>query len=224
MKKRSFWRDNGLALAMLACFLVFVTGQTLTGWRDNNNDALLHHSATLSLGEYLLSGAFYEGLFENWESEFLQMGAYIVLTVFLFQRGSSESKDPDGSNAVDEAPDKHRGDKDAPGPVKTGGWKLALYKHSLSSVFFAAFFLSFVGHLIGGAKAYSDELKDYGHAPVSPLEYLTTARFWFESLQNWQSEFLAMFCIVVASIYLREQGSPESKPVWAPHSKTGEDG
>lgn len=197
---------------MFACFLLFVMGQTLTGWHDNNNDALLHHDATLSLGEYLLSGAFYEALFENWESEFLQMGAYIVLTVFLFQRGSWESKDPDSDNAVDESPDAHGGDRDVPGPVKAGGWKLAFYKHSLSIAFFAAFFLSFTGYLIGGAKAYSDELKDYGHAPVSPLEYLATARFWFESLQNWQSEFLAMFCIVVAWIYLREQGAPESKP------------
>lgn len=224
MTKRSFWRDNGLALAMFGCFLVFVIGQTLAGWHDNNNDALLHHSATLSLAEYLLSGAFYEGLFENWESEFLQMGAYVVLTVFLFQRGSSESKDPDEPNPVDEAIEDHRDEKDVPGPVKAGGWKLAIYKHSLSIAFFAAFFLSFVGHLIGGAKAYSDELKNYGHAPVSPLQYLTTARFWFESLQNWQSEFLAMFCIVVASIYLREHRSPESKPVWAPHSKTGAEG
>ncbi len=224
MQKRSFWRDNGLALAMFGCFLVFVVGQTLVGWHDNNNDALLHHDATLSLGEYLLSGAFYEALFENWESEFLQMGAYIVLTSFLFQRGSSESKALDKQNTVDERAEDHQDDPDAPGPVKAGGWKLKLYKHSLSLAFFGFFLLSFVGHLIGGSKAYSDELKDYGHAPVSPLQYLTTARFWFESLQNWQSEFLAVFAIVVLSIWLRQQGSPESKPVFAPHMETGSEG
>lgn len=220
MKKQGFWRGNGLAIAMLVCFLLFVSGQIFAGWHDNNNDALLHHDKTLSLGEYLVSGANLEALFENWESEFLQMSAYIVMTVFLFQRGSSESKDPDKPNPVDEPIKDHLDEKDAPAPVKAGGWKLAIYKHSLS----LAFAVAFIGHLIGGAKAYSDELKDYGHAAVSPLEYLTTSHFWFESLQNWQSEFLAMFCIIVASIYLREHGSPESKPVWAPHSKTGEEG
>ena len=224
MKKRSFWRDNGLALAMLACFLLFVCGQIFAGWHDNNNDALLHHDATLSLGEYLVSGANFEALFENWESEFLQMSAYIVMTVFLFQRGSSESKDLDKPNEIDEPVEKHLDEKDAPGPVKAGGLKLKIYKHSLSLAFAFAFILSFIGHLIGGAKAYSDELKDYGHAAVTPLQYLTTSHFWFESLQNWQSEFLAMFCIVVASIYLREHGSPESKAVWSPHTKTGEQG
>ncbi len=222
MQKRSFWRDNGLSLVMLGFFLLFVIGQTLTGWHDHNNDALLHHDKTLALGEYLLSGDFFEALFENWESEFLQMGAYILLTVTLFQRGSSESKDPDKPNSVDERPEDHQNDKDAPKWVKAGGSKLRFYKHSLSTAFFAAFALSFIGHLIGGAKAYSDELKDYGQPPVSAVEYLQSARFWFESLQNWQSEFLAVFAIVVLSIRLREQGSPESKPVAAPHSQTGD--
>lgn len=209
---------------MLGFFLLFVIGQTLTGWHDHNNNVLLHHDKTLSLGEYLLSGDFFEALFENWESRFLQMGAYILLTVSLFQRGSSESKDPDKANPVAERPEDRQGAPGAPGWVRSGGWKLRFDKHSLSIAFFAAFGLSFVGHLIGGAKAYPDELKDYGHAPVSPLQYLTTTRFWFESLQNWQSEFLAMFCIVVASIYLREHGSPQSKPVFAPHWQTGEEG
>lgn len=224
MKKRSFWRDNGLALAMLGFFLLFVVGQTFAGWHDHNNDALLHHEQTASLGEYLVSGDFFEALFENWESEFLQMGAYIVLTVFLFQRGSSESKDPDKPGPIDEDPENHRDDDGAPSPLKSGGPRLWFYKHSLSLAFFAAFGLSVLGHLIGGAKAYSGELKTHGFPEVSPLQYAVSARFWFESLQNWQSEFLAMFCIVVASIYLREHGSPESKAVWSPHTKTGEDG
>ena len=222
MKKRSFWRDNGLSLAMLGLFLTFVCGQTLTGWNDHNNDARLHHKAPDLLGTYLLSGDFYEALFENWESEFLQMGAYIVLTSFLFQRGSSESKDPDKTTEIDEDPETKRDDPDAPGPVKAGGWRLALYKHSLSGAFIAFFLISFLGHAIGGAHAYSDELADFGQPGVSTLQYLGTARFWFESLQNWQSEFLAVFAIVVLSIRLREQGSPESKPVAAPHSQTGD--
>ncbi|PQV64110.1 hypothetical protein B1R32_107135 [Abditibacterium utsteinense] len=222
MKKRSFWRDNGLSLTVLGIFLLFVGGQTLTGWNDHNNDQKLHHKAPDSLSSYAVSGDFYEALFENWESEFLQMGAYIVLTTFLFQRGSSESKDPDKPSDVDEKPEEKKDDPDAPGPVRAGGWKLALYKHSLSAAFSILFFVSFIGHAIGGAHAYSDELRSFGQAPVSTLQYLGSARFWFESLQNWQSEFLAVFCIVVLSIKLREQGSPESKPVAAPHSQTGD--
>ena len=222
MKKSSFWRDNGLSLVMLGLFCVFVFGQTLTGWNDHNNDQKLHHEAPDSLGTYLVSGDFYEALFENWESEFLQMGAYIVLTSCLFQRGSAESKDPDKQESVDEDPAAKKDDPDVPGPVKAGGWRLALYKHSLSGAFFTLFLISFVGHAIGGARAYSDELRQFGQAPVSTLQYLGSARFWFESLQNWQSEFLAVFAIVVLSIRLREQGSPESKPVAAPHSQTGD--
>lgn len=222
MKKRSFWRDNGLSLAVFGCFLLFVAGQTLTGWNDHNNDQKLHHEAPDSLGEYMTTGDYYEALFENWESEFLQMGAYIVLTAFLFQRGSSESKDPDKDAPVDEDPATKKDAPDAPAPVKAGGWRLALYKHSLSLAFFALFLFSFIGHAIGGAHAYSDELQSFGKAPLSTLQYMGSARFWFESLQNWQSEFLAVFCIVVLSIKLREFGSPESKPVAAPHSQTGD--
>ena len=223
MKKRSFWRDNGLALAMLGLFLLFVGGQMFAGWGDNNTDALLHGEKPISFAEYLVSGHNFEALFENWESEFLQMGAYVMLTVALFQRGSSQSKDPDKPNTVDEPIEDHRNDEGAPAVVKAGGWKLQLYKRSLSLSFIGAFILSFIGHVIGGAKAYSDELETLGRAPISAMEYLVTSRFWFESLQNWQSEFLALFCIVVASVYLREHGSPESKPVWTPHAEIGED-
>lgn len=221
MKKRSFLRDNGLSLTVFILFIAFLAGQTLTGWNDHNNEQKLHRNAPDSLASYMMSGDYYEALFENWESEFLQMGAYVMLTAFLFQRGSSESKDPDKEEAVDEDPANKKDDPDAPGPVKASGWKLAFYKHSLSGAFFVLFALSFVGHAMGGSRAYSDELKEFGQPPVSTLEYLGTSRFWFESLQNWQSEFLAVFAIVVLSIRLREQGSPESKPVAAAHSQTG---
>ncbi len=221
MKKHSFWRDNGLSLVVFGLFLLFVTGQTLTGLKDHNNQQKLHREAPDSLAAYLVSGDFHEAIFENWESEFLQMGAYIVLTTYLFQRGSSESKDPDKTEEVDEDPNAKQHDPDVPGPVRAGGWRLAVYKHSLSLTFFGLFLVSFVGHAIGGAHAYSDELRSFGKAPISVLEYLASARFWFESLQNWQSEFLAVFLIVVLSIKLREQGSPESKPIAAPHSQTG---
>lgn len=221
MKKPSFWRRNGLSLTLFGFFLLFVGGQTLAGWNDHNNEQKLHGKPAEPMSAYLVSGDFYEALFENWESEFLQMWAYIMLTTFLFQHGSSESKDPDKDEAVDEDPALKKDDPNAPGPVRSGGWKLTLYKHSLSGAFLFCFLVSFVGHAIGGAHAYSDELRDAGQPPVTTLEYLGSARFCFESLQNWQSEFLAVAAIVVFSIYLREQGSPESKPVAAPHSQTG---
>jgi hypothetical protein len=222
MKKSSFWRSNGLSLTLFGFFLLFVVGQTFTGWNDHNNEQRMRHRSPDPLSAYLVSGDFYEALFENWESEFLQMWAYIMLTTFLFQRGSSESKDPDKEEGVDQDPSLKKDDPEAPGPVRAGGWKLGLYKHSLSGAFLFCFLVSFTGHAIGGAHAYSDELREAGLPPVSTLQYLGTARFWFESLQNWQSEFLAVAAIVVLSIYLREQGSPESKPVAAPHSQTGD--
>lgn len=223
MKKRSFLRDNGLSITVFILFIAFVFGQTMTGWNDHNNDQKIHHKAPDSLAAYLSSGDFYEALFENWESEFLQMGAYIMLTAFLFQRGSAESKDPDKEKeAVDEDPATKKDDPDAPWPVKVGGWWLTIYKHSLSLAFFILFFISFIGHAIGGAHAYSDELRSFGLPPVSTWQYMGSARFWFESLQNWQSEFLAVFSIVILSIRLREFGSSESKPVAAPHSQTGD--
>ena len=207
---------------VFAIFLACLVGQTLTGWHDHNNEGRLHRETPDSLAQYMRSGDYFEALFENWESEFLQMGAYVVLTAFLFQRGSAESKDPDKPEPVDENPAAKKHDENAPGPVRAGGWKLKIYQMSLALAFLGLFLASFVGHAMGGARAYSDELRQFGQAPVSTWEYLGTARFWFESLQNWQSEFLAVFAIVILSIWLRQEGSPESKPVAAPHSQTGQ--
>ena len=171
-------------------------------------------------GAYLRSPEFLEPTAENWESEFLQMGAYVVLTAFLVQKGSAESKDPDQAEPVDRRPDPNR--PGAPGPVRRGGGALALYRHSLSLAFLALFAVSFVLHAIGGAGAYNQEQAAHGRPErVSALGYMGTARFWFQSPQNWQSEFLAVLAIVVLTIFLREHGSPESKPVDAAHAETG---
>lgn len=217
MKTRSFWRDNGLSVVVFGLFFVFLVGQTIAGWLDQNNDNRLHHESPESLVAYTFSGDNAESVFENWESEFLQMGAYIALTAFLFQRGSAESKDPDAPPASKDEPRP-----DSPLWLKSGGWRKTLYSHSLSLAFMALFLLSFAGHAIGGAKAYSQELKQFGQPPVSTWQYLESSRFWFESLQNWQSEFLAVGSIIVLSIFLREKNSPESKPLNAPHSQTGD--
>ncbi len=221
MKK--FFRDNGLSITVFAFFALFLLGQTLTGWFDYNGDQRDHKEQTVTLPQYLATGAYSEAVFENWESEFLQMGAYIVLTSFLFQRGSSESKDPDKTDEPsDEDPASHQDDPDAPGPVKKGGFALKTYEHSLSIAFFALFLFAFIGHVIGGAHDFNDEARAHHQATITTLQYLGTSRLWFESFQNWQSEFLAVFSICVLSIKLRERGSPESKPVHAPHSQTGD--
>ena len=171
--------------------------------------------------QYLGTGAFLEATFENWESEFLQMGMYVILTVFLFQKGSSESK-PMGRDAPQDEDPRHAQLKAAtPWPVRRGGWVLKLYEHSLSIMFLLLFLASFALHAVGGAEDYSSSSRATDSRTVTVLGYLATSRFWFESFQNWQSEFLAVAVLVGASVYLRERGSPESKPVAEPHYETG---
>jgi hypothetical protein len=217
-----FLRNNGLTVAAVGLFLlVWIVGQALTGLHTYNADQKTHGGSAVGLGSYLTSSHFGEATFENWESEFLQMGAYVLLTVWLFQRGSAESKALDGEQEVDEDPSRHTDDADAPWPVRRGGIALALYKRSLSLVFFALFGLAFLAHAVTGAAAYNAEQHEHGETAVSTWEFVQRAQFWFESLQNWQSEFLAVAAIVVLTIFLRQQGSPESKPVHAPNHTTG---
>lgn len=211
--------ENSLLLVVAVLVLGSLVGQALTGWHDYNDELQEMGLAALSFGAYLRSGHFLEATFENWESEFLQMGLYVLLTVWLRQRGSSESKKLYEEEEVDQEPDPAKAD--APGPVRRGGWVLALYKNSLSLAFFALFFASMWLHARGGAEVLSIENMQQSKAAVSTWEYLGTARFWFEALQNWQSEFVSILSIVGLSIFLRQQGSPESKPVDAAYSETG---
>jgi hypothetical protein len=147
------------------------------------------------------------------------MASYVILTVFLIQKGSSESKDPDKEHAVDRDPAK-ADKRGAPWPVRRGGIWLRLYENSLFLVFLLLFLLSIVIHAFSGAREYSSEQEEHGEPRVSTVEYVQRSRFWFESFQNWQSEFLAVGSIVLFSVWLRQRGSPESKPVDAPHSET----
>ena len=219
MRKRL--QDNGLSLTMFGLFLLFLLGHSLAGYYDYNADQHAHQQPAVGYGAYLTSSHFWATVFENWESEFLQMAAYVVLTVFLFQRGSAESKDPDTPEDVDENPRHHQHHPTAPGPVRKGGLALTLYAHSLSLALGLLFLLSFLGHAASGTKHYNEEQHAHGQPPVSMLQYVGTSRFWFESFQNWQSEFLAVGALAVLSIWLREQGSPESKPVHSAHDDTG---
>jgi hypothetical protein len=206
---------------MFGFFALFLFAQSVTGLAVYNDDQREHGEATIGYAEYLRTGHFVEATFENWESEYLQMGAYVLFTVFLFQRGSSESKDPDKEESVDEDPRQAQDREGIPWPVRAGGLALKCYEYSLSIALLLLFLFSFILHAIGGAREYSQEQLAHGGHAVSTLEFLRTSEFWFQSFQNWQSEFLAVFSIVVLSIFLRQRGSPESKPVAAPHSETG---
>jgi hypothetical protein len=217
-----FFRENGLSLVLFGVFFFSLVGQYLTGMEEYNKDQRDHRQPIVSHVEYLSTGHFIEAVFENWESEFLQMAAYVILTVFLIQKGSSESRKPDTVERQDVVPETARADKDSPYPVRRGGFILKLYENSLSIALLALFAASFALHAYGGAKDYNQEQAAHGETEmVTTLEYIGTSRFWFESFQNWQSEFFSMGMMVVLSIFLRQKGSPESKPVDSPHSETG---
>jgi hypothetical protein len=209
--------NNGLTLVLLALFLLTMVGQVLSGWKEHNNDQQEHHQPTVTLGEYFATGHFWEATAENWESEFLQMCMFVVLTVFLVQKGSPESKSTDDEEAVDDDPAKYQDSPNAPWPVRKGGIVLWLYSHSLSITFALLFLLSIAVHAWGGAKEHSEENQAHGEPPITVIHYLGTSAFWFESFQNWQSEFLSLAAMVYLSVYLRERGSAESKPVATPH-------
>jgi hypothetical protein len=218
---RTWAKEHGLLLANVGLFLAFFGGMILSGAAAYSEDQAAHGQPGVTVLEYLSTGDFVEATFENWESEFLQMAMYVILTVFLFQKGSSESK-PIGKAAPQDQDPREATIKDAtPRPVKRRGLVLKLYEHSLSILLLLLFVASFSLHAAGGTSAYNEEQQTHGQPTVTMLQYLATSRFWFESFQNWQSEFLAVAVLVGASVYLREKGSPESKPVAEPHYETG---
>jgi hypothetical protein len=203
-------RDNGLSLTLLALFLFSVIGQAWSGLAVENEERLFAGEAPLALAAYLSGGAFLSALFENWESEFLQMWAYVMLTAYLFQRGSPESRDPDG-----ELP--------RPGEEKRRNKPLGriIYEHSLGLALLGLFLVSFALHWVNSARDATEEAVEKGMPAPTLMEHLGSAQLWFESFQNWQSEFLSTAVLVVFGIFLREIHSPESKAVGDPNSKTG---
>ena len=216
---RRIWKNNSLSIVLFGLFFVVMAGQSVTGFQTYNDERSDHEQQTIGYGEYLTSGHFGEAIFENWESEFLQMAFFILLTVYFRQRGSAESKKVEGTEDVDKDPRDSRRTKDVPWPVRKGGIVLRIYEHSLSIAFVVLFLLSLMMHATEGVRAYNEERAQHGDKPVSVLGYGRSSQFWFESLQNWQSEFLAVGCMVLFSVYLRERGSPESKPVDMPHGE-----
>ncbi|NES12429.1 MULTISPECIES: DUF6766 family protein [Micromonospora] len=213
-------RDNALTVAMLGAFLIFLTLQSVFGWQVHNEELTQYGAAPLSWWAYLGTGHFAEAVFENWESEFLQMGGYVLLTAYLVQKGSAESKPEGQTDRPDD--DARRATPDSPWPARVGGLPLAIYRNSLSIALLLIFAGSFLGHLLGGVVEYNQEQAlESGAPPISAVQFLGTSDFWFQSMQNWQSEFLAVGVLILLSIVLRQHASPESKPVTAAHAETG---
>lgn len=209
---KRFWHNNSLSIVLFTVFFATIVGMSVAGWRNAIQEAADHGSPPETYAEYLVSGDFIEGVFENWESEFLQMWALVVLTIFLRQKGSDESK-----------PIRGKTPQETSSPYSfwhAQGWGIRLkalrhgvYAHSLSLALLAIFLVSFALHAYGGAMAYNEEALRHNEPTVSTVAYMGTSRFWYESLQNWQSEFLAVGSLILLTIHLRERGSPQSKPV-----------
>lgn len=199
-----FLRNNGLSIVLGGLFFAFWAGQAVSGWHVSNEERVEHGKGAGGFFEYLGSGHFWQATAENWESEFLQMGAYVMLTCFLYQKGSAESKDPDEPEADSKAEDR--------------GF---LYRNSLVLAFALLFAASFALHARGGLAESNEERAEHYLPSETMGEFLSGSEFWFQSFQNWQSEFLAVLAIVTLSIFLRQKGSPESKAVGDPDWKTG---
>ncbi|WP_149823949.1 DUF6766 family protein [Streptomyces tailanensis] len=223
---RKFLRENGLGLVFLTLFALAVVGQAFAGHADFNNQLAADDLQQVTLGEYMASSDFAVDVMENWQSEYLQFFLYVFLTVWLVQRGSPESKNPDkiGVESDEEQRVGPHAGSDAPRWAAAGGLRLKLYASSLGYVMGTVFVLSWLAQSITGVAAYNQEQLRQLQAPMSWPKYILSADFWSRTLQNWQSEFLAIASMAVLSIYLRQRGSPESKPVGAAHTATGVEG
>jgi hypothetical protein len=214
----SYWYRNSLTIVFTTLFVGTLVAQAFTGFNVHNEEIQESGKQAISFSTYLCSGHFISATFENFESEFLQMFLYVILTVKLRQIGSAESKSLSEKEDVDREPQPS---EDAPWPVKKGGWILKLYQNSLSLCFAILFLASWALHFYGSWQDHNIEQSLKNLPKESPIDYVCNANFWFETFQNWQSEFLSVASIVFLTIYLRQKGSPESKPVDAPHMETG---
>lgn len=214
-------RDNGLTITLLMLFAATIFGQWIAGWHVANEEARRHGEPLMGLVAYASSPEFLSSVFENWESEFLQMSVYVILTAILVQRGSAESKDPDDTELRDDNLEVEAGKPNGPAVLRWGPVWRAVYARSLGLALASLFVLSFVIHWTQSARVAAREALQHGEPTPTIFGYLTDPQLWFESFQNWQSEFLSTAVLVVLSIFLRQRASPESKPVGAPHAQTG---
>jgi Domain of unknown function (DUF6766) len=219
-------RENSLTLFFGTIFLAALAGQAIAGVALMNQEQVSAGLDPITIGEYVTTSQFAVDVTENWQSEFLQFLLYIGATVYLLQRGSPESKklDEAGRESDEDQKVAEYSTDDSPAWARVRGWRLSLYSRSLGLVMGTIFLLSWLTQSVTGSVAYSEEqMRDLAD-PVSWPQYLLLPDFWSRTLQNWQSEFLAVASMVVLSIYLRERGSPESKPVGSPHDATGVEG
>ena len=220
---RTWIRDQSLSLFFLGLFLFALVGQSLAGWKSFNEEQMQHGSAAISYARYLVSSDFGQAVTENWQSEYLQFVTFIMATIWLVQRGSAESKQVRAKGWESDEKQKvgSRVQSDAPTWARVGGWRTTLYSNSLVLVMLMIFFGSWFAQSATGWTEYNAEQRDHGQPTVSWGGYVMRPNFWENTLQNWQSEFLAVGTMAVFTIYLRQRGSPESKPVGAPHEETG---
>jgi hypothetical protein len=220
---RTWIRDQSLSLFFLGLFLLTLVGQSVAGWKSFNEEQLQHGSAAISYGRYLVSSDFGQAVTENWQSEYLQFVTFILATIWLVQRGSSESKQVRARGRESDEKQKvgSQAQSDSPRWARVGGWRTTLYSNSLVLIMLVIFFGSWFAQSATGWTKYNAEQREHDQASVSWAGYVTRSNFWESTLQNWQSEFLAVGTMAVYTIYLRQRGSPESKPVGASHEETG---
>jgi hypothetical protein len=223
---KHFVRDNSLSLFFLALFLLALVGQSIAGYNVYNQEQLEHDGQTISYLRFWVSSDFGANVLENWQSEWLQFWLFALATVWLFQKGSNESKTLEdlGRETDEQQRVGPHAPTDAPRWAKARDWRRTVYSYSFTIVMGAIFLATWLGQSFTSLSTYNDEQAAHGERESSWGTYVTSSDFWERSLQNWQSEFLAVGTMAVFTIYLRQRGSAESKPVGAPHAETGSSG
>jgi hypothetical protein len=221
-----FIKDNSLSLGFGVLFLVTLVGQALSGVADFNAGRVSEGLEEIPLLRYVSSSSFAVDVMENWQSEYLQFFLYVFATVWLVQRGSAESKEPDktGTETDEEQKVGQHAREDSPPWVRAGDWRTTVFSRSLGLLMGTLFLLTWVASAVAGWSAFNNEQLSSHSDPVSWAAYLGQADFWNRSFQNWQSEMLAVGSMAIFTVYLRQRGSPESKPVGVPHEATGQTG
>jgi hypothetical protein len=225
-------RDNSLSIVFGVLFLLALFGQAIAGQDSYNQDQIEHaelkheEPETLTLGRYITSSHFGQAVMENWQSEYLQFTLFILLTVWLLQRGSPESKELDQAGLESDEKQKvgDHAEPDSPRWAKLDDWRRRVYENSLLLVMGTIWLATWFAHSVTGWSSYNAEQLEHEDETLSWWSYVGSSEFWETTLQNWQSEFLAVGSMAILAVYLRQRGSPESKPVGSPHSATGVEG
>ena len=223
---RRFLKENSLSIVFLVLFLAAISGQAIAGHADFNEEQMRHGDPEMSLSRYVVSSEFGVAVMENWQSEYLQFTLFVLLTVWLLQRGSPESKELDKAGLESDEAQKvgAHAQQNSPAWAKVEGIRRTIYEHSLLLVMGTIWIGTWFAQSVTGLSQYNSERLDHQMDTIGWGHYLGKADFWERTLQNWQSEFLAVGSMAILAVYLRQRGSPESKPVGAPHTATGVEG